>query len=86
MFGMGGVKIVADNPNGAKSFPLEYRCKGKGEWNTYDLVCVAGTIKLSVNGKFVSGLSQSTQKKGYVCLESEGSEISFRNIRIVKLP
>ncbi|NJO69816.1 MAG: DUF1080 domain-containing protein [Bacteroidetes bacterium] len=86
MFGMGGVQIVADNPSGNKSFPVEFRCKGKGEWNTYDLVCVDGTIKLAVNGKFVNGLSKSSQQKGFICLESEGSDISFRNIRVTILP
>lgn len=86
LFGVGGVKTMPDNPRGTRSKSIENRCKGKGEWNTYDVVCVDGVIKLSVNGKFVNGISQSTQKKGYICLESEGSEIHFRNIRIVELP
>ena len=43
-------------------------------------------MKLSVNGKFVNGLSRSSQKKGYLCLESEGAEIHFRNIKIMELP
>jgi hypothetical protein len=47
---------------------------------------VDGTIKLSVNGKFVNGIRQSTQKKGYLCLESEGAEIHFRNFKIIELP
>ena len=50
------------------------------------MICVDGSIKLSVNGKFVNGLSQSSQKKGYLCLESEGAEIHFRNLKIVELP
>ncbi|MFC1605009.1 DUF1080 domain-containing protein, partial [Planctomycetota bacterium] len=62
------------------------RCKGKGEWNTYDLVAVDGTIKLAINGKFVNGISKATVKKGYICLESEGAEIHFRNIKIMELP
>jgi len=64
--------------------PIEKRCKGRGEWNTYDVVAVDGVIKLSVNGKFVNGISHATQKKGYLCLESEGAEIHFRNIRIME--
>ncbi|MDX5476822.1 MAG: DUF1080 domain-containing protein, partial [Cyclobacteriaceae bacterium] len=48
--------------------------------------CVDGVIKLSVNGKFVNGISQSTQRKGYICLESEGAPIHFRNLRITELP
>ena len=58
----------------------------KGQWNTYDVVAVDGVIKLAVNGKFVNGISNSTQRKGYLCLESEGSEIHFRNIKLLELP
>jgi hypothetical protein len=86
LFGVGGVEIVPDNPRGVRSKSVENRCKGKGEWNVYDVVCVDGTVKLSVNGKFVNGISKSSQKKGYICLEAEGSEIHFRNIKIVELP
>ncbi len=86
IFGVGGVETVPDNPRGRRSKSVENRCKGKGEWNTYDVVCVDGTIKLSVNGKFVNGISQSTKKEGHICLESEGAEIHFRNIRIIELP
>jgi hypothetical protein len=86
LFGVGGVKTIPDNPRGERSKSVENRCLGKGEWNVYDVVCVDGTIKLSVNGKFVNGISQSSQKNGYICLESEGAEIHFRNIRIIELP
>jgi len=86
LFGVGGVETVPDNPRGPRSKSIEMRCKGKGEWNTYDVVCVDGTIKLSINGKFVNGISKSTKKEGYICLESEGAEIHFRNIRIIELP
>lgn len=86
LFGVGGVEIVPDNPRGRRSKSVENRCKGKGQWNTYDVVCVDGTIKLSVNGKFVNGISKSSKKSGYICLESEGAEIHFRNIRIIELP
>lgn len=86
LFGVGGVKTTPDNPRGTRSKSVENRCKGKDEWNVYDVICVDGVIKLSVNGKFVNGISQSTQKKGYICLESEGAEIHFRNIKITELP
>jgi len=86
LFGVGGVEVVPDNPRGKRSKSVENRCKGKGKWNTYDVVCVDGTVKLSVNGKFVNGISESSQQKGYICLESEGAEIHFRNIKIIELP
>jgi len=86
LFGVGGVTTVPDNPRGTRSKSIENRCLGKGEWNTYVVICVDGVVKLSVNGKFVNGISQSSQKKGYICLESEGAPIHFRNLKITELP
>jgi hypothetical protein len=86
LFGVGGVKTVPDNPRGERSKSIENLCKPRGEWNTYTVVCVDGVIKLAVNGKFVNGVAKSTQKKGYLCLESEGAEIHFRSIKIMELP
>lgn len=86
LFGANGLEIVPDNPRGKRSMSAENRCKPRGEWNTYDVVCVDGTVKLSVNGKFVNGVSKASVRKGYLCLESEGAEIHFRNIRILELP
>jgi hypothetical protein len=86
VFGAGGLKTTPDNPRGSRSKSIENRCKGKGQWNTYDVVCVDGVIKLAVNGKFVNGIRDASVKKGYICLESEGAEIHFRNIQIIELP
>ncbi|MBM3738695.1 MAG: DUF1080 domain-containing protein [Acidobacteria bacterium] len=86
LFGVGGVTTTPDNPRGSRSMSVENRCKGRGEWNTYDVVAVDGVIKLSVNGKFVNGIRASTKKKGYLCMESEGAPIHFRNIKIMELP
>jgi hypothetical protein len=86
LFGAGGLTVVPDNPRGARSKSLENRCKPRGEWNEYDVVLVDGVAKLAVNGKFVNGISQSSIRKGYLCLESEGAEIHFRTIRILELP
>ena len=86
VWGVGGVKTVPDHPRGERSSSVAKRAKGRGEWNTYDVVAVDGVIKLSVNGKFVNGISGSTRKKGYLCMESEGAEIHFKNVRILELP
>lgn len=86
LFGAGGLETTPDNPRGSRSKSIENRCQGRGHWNIYDVVCVDGVIKLSVNGKFVNGISKAAVKKGYICLESEGAEIHFRNIQIMELP
>ncbi|WP_425498593.1 3-keto-disaccharide hydrolase [Haloferula rosea] len=86
LFGANGLTCTPENPRGSRSMATEFRCKPHGEWNTYVVVCVDGTVKLSINGKFVNGVRDSSVRKGYLCLESEGSEIHFRNIRIMELP
>jgi hypothetical protein len=86
LFGANGLTAIPDHPRGERSMSTEMRCEGVGEWNTYDVVCVDGTIKLSINGKFVNGMRESSVRKGYLCLEAEGSEIHFRNIRLLELP
>jgi hypothetical protein len=86
LFGANGLEVIPDNPRGRRSQSIENRCKGKGEWNVYDVVFVDGVVKLSVNGRFVNGVRNSSVKKGYLCLESEGALIHFRNIRILELP
>jgi hypothetical protein len=86
LFGANGLTVTPDNPRGTRSMSFEMRCKPKGEWNTYVVVAVDGVIKLSINGKFVNGVSNASQRKGYLCLESEGAPIHFRNIKIMELP
>lgn len=72
--------------NGDRSFPSEERSKGSPEWNHYRIVCSNGVIRLSVNGKEVSGGADCNYRKGYLGLESEGAPVEFRNLRIKELP
>ncbi len=72
--------------NGMRSFPSEERSKGSPEWNHYRIDCRDGVLRLHVNGKEVSGGSECNWRKGYLALESEGSPVEFRNIRIQEFP
>jgi hypothetical protein len=72
--------------NGQRSFPSEERSKPSPEWNHYRIVANDGVLRLSVNGKEVSGGEDCTWRKGYIGLESEGSPTEFRNIRLKELP
>jgi len=71
---------------GARSFPTEDRSKSSPEWNHYRLEANNGDLRLSVNGKEVTVGRNASPRKGYLCLESEGSECHFRNVRIKELP
>lgn len=73
-------------PNGKRSFPRKNLSKGFGEWNHYYVRAINGEIRLWVNGEEVSGGNNIEPRKGYLCLESEGSPIDFKNIRIRELP
>jgi hypothetical protein len=86
LFGAGGMTATPDNPRGSRSKSWENRCRGRGEWNHYLIVAVDGTVKLAVNGQFVNGIRDASVRKGYLCLEAEGAEIHFRNLRILELP
>ena len=60
--------------------------KGVGEWNHYYVRGINGEIRLWVNGEEVSGGANCEPHSGYLCLESEGSPVEFKNIRIRELP
>jgi hypothetical protein len=89
IFSIWGAKCVPDRPHPKgieRCLPSEERVKGAGEWNHYRVTANDGVVKLAVNGKEVSGVSKCNPRKGYLALESEGSECRFRNIKIVELP
>lgn len=89
VFAIHGAVMTPDRPHpkGAmRCLPSERRAKPAGEWNHYRVECNDGVLKLAVNGKVVSGASRCSPRKGYICLESEGSECHFRNLRIRELP
>ena len=56
-----------------------------GKWNAYDIVCQGGTIKLLVNGVLQNEATDATDTSGWICLQSEGSPIEFRNIYLEPL-
>jgi hypothetical protein len=71
---------------GSRSFPSELRSKPSPEWNHYRIEARDGVLRLSVNGKEVSGGEQCNWRKGYLGLESEGAPTEWRNLRIKELP
>jgi len=74
------------SPNGSRSFPTKNRSKGAGEWNHYLIRAIDGVVKLWVNGEQVSGGENCRPSAGFLCLESEGSPIDFKDIRLKEIP
>ncbi|MBC8309484.1 MAG: DUF1080 domain-containing protein [Phycisphaerales bacterium] len=91
IFSIWGSKMTPDepHPNGdhiERCLPSERRSHPSPEWNHYVVTCIDGQINLSVNGAFVSGATRVSPRRGYICLEAEGTEAHFKNIRIMELP
>lgn len=89
IFSIHGARLTPDRPHPAgweRCLPSEKRAKPAPEWNHYRVTSRDGTLKLEVNGKEVSGASDITPREGFICLEAEGSEVHFRNLRIAELP
>jgi len=71
---------------GSRAFPTEERSHPSPQWNHYRIVCQEGNIELSVNGKVVTQGRQSNPSKGYICIESEGGVVQYRNLWIRERP
>jgi len=56
--------------------------KPAGQWNEYDIYCNEDNIRCLVNGVLQNVGTAATDTSGWICLQSEGSPIEFRNIYI----
>ncbi|MDP6447776.1 MAG: DUF1080 domain-containing protein [Pirellulaceae bacterium] len=87
IFPIHGAKMTPINGRGgSRAFPTENRSKPSPEWNHYRIECRDGDIALAVNGKIVTRGTKCSPSKGYICLESEGGVVHYRNLKIQELP
>jgi hypothetical protein len=59
--------------------------KPLGEWNTMRIECVKNTIKVWLNDELVNYGYNATAQKGQIALQSEGSEVEFKEIKITPI-
>ena len=91
IFPIWGARMTPDPSyriSGSRSMPKEdaFHANPTGEWNHYRITCLDGAITLEVNGRQVTAGADCSPRKGYLCLESEGGEVHFRDLRILELP
>ena len=89
VFAIHGARMTPVRPHPAgweRCLPSERRANGTGEWNHFKIIAIDGNIHLAVNGKGVSGGYDIHPRQGYLCIESEGGEVYYRNMRIHELP
>jgi hypothetical protein len=91
VFAIHGASMTRDNEDPfyrvgwMRTFPKEEMANPFGQWNHYRVESRDGILTLAVNGEVVSRAFHVNPRKGYICLESEGSEVHFKNIRIKEL-
>ncbi len=89
VFPIHGATMKPDNPRkvaGMRAFPTEDRQLPSPQWNHFRVVANNGDISLAVNGKVVTTGHMASPRKGYLGIESEGSECHFKNMVIQELP
>jgi hypothetical protein len=87
IFPIHGASMAPENGRGgSRAFPTEERSNPSPEWNHYRIECQDGAISLAVNGKVVTRGRDCNPRKGYLCIESEGGVVHYRNARIKELP
>lgn len=59
--------------------------KPTGEWNTMEVISKSNTIEVYINEVLQNKGTNVNINKGYICLQSEGKDIEFRNIYLNKL-
>ncbi|MBX3317896.1 MAG: DUF1080 domain-containing protein [Phycisphaeraceae bacterium] len=69
--------------NGRNTRKMAAAEKPVGEWNRYVISCIGDTITLKINGQLVNEATGVERVAGPIALQSEGTEIHFRNIAVV---
>jgi len=53
-----------------------------GEWNTIEIICNGNQSEHYVNGHLVNCGTNASVSEGKILIQSEGSEVFYRNIEI----
>lgn len=59
--------------------------KPLGEWNTMEITCRGDECIVKVNGELVNHATNSSETKGAIALQSEGTPIEYRKVELTPL-
>jgi hypothetical protein len=71
---------------GAKRGPIVKDRVPFGEWDRYEITSKDGTVKVVLNNVLVNEGWGADPAEGYICLQSEGWPVFYRNVEIKVLP
>jgi hypothetical protein len=83
---MGGSGMNEATGKNARMIPkkAESTEKPAGEWNTMEIICNANSVEVWVNGTMQNKGTGLSVTSGSICLQSEGKDIQFRNVYLLK--
>ncbi len=79
------MKVDQRRTSGRNTRKLKMAEKPIGEWNEYEIRVCGGDVDLKVNGVLLNQARDALEIPGRICLQSEGAEIHFRNVRLTPL-
>ena len=59
--------------------------KPLGEWNQMEITCEGNEITVKVNGDLVNQATNVSETEGAIALQSEGTPIQYRNVKLTRL-
>ncbi len=74
------------NIQGAKRGPIVKDRIAFGDWDRIEVTSLNGTVKAVLNGVLVNEGWGADPPEGYICLQSEGWPVFYRNVEIRVLP
>ncbi len=78
--------VFGNGIKGAKRGPIVKDRIPFGEWDRYEVTVEDGGVRVIMNGKLVNEGWGAEPAEGYLCLQSEGWPVFYRNVEIKELP
>lgn len=75
-------KTAKERTNGRNCKATGMAEKPVGEWNHYKITADHGKVTLEINGQVLNEATDVQEVPGKICLQSEGVEIHFKNVRL----
>jgi hypothetical protein len=76
------VENIDQRREGRRHLKLTDAEKPLGEWNKMKITCRSDEVIVHVNGELVNHATDVSQTRGAIALQSEGTPIEFRNIKL----
>jgi hypothetical protein len=80
-FGQAG-SVFGGRIKGAKRGPIVKDRIPFGKWDRYEITSKDGDVRAVLNGVLVNGGYGADPAEGYICLQSEGWPVFYRNVEI----